>query len=105
MVGMPKHSKWVFVLPAMHLGACMLAYSGTIIHPLQPNRLGMIFGYILLIDLPVSVVAYMAAWGYPLLALVWIFVFETAWWYLISRVTYARLTGRRESRQRQSLLI
>lgn len=47
--------------------------------------LGIIWGFIMLFDLPTSIVAYALAFHYSFLAGVWIFVVGTLWWYLLSR--------------------
>lgn len=47
--------------------------------------LGIAFRYILMFDLPISVVAYTLGWKYPAIATIWIFVVGTLWWYLLSR--------------------
>ena len=46
---------------------------------------GMAWGLFGLVDLPLSLVAYMLAWKYSLLAATWIFVVGTWWWYFLSR--------------------
>jgi hypothetical protein len=45
---------------------------------------GMAFPYILMLDLPISVVAYALGWKYPAIATIWIFVVGTLWWYVLS---------------------
>jgi hypothetical protein len=47
--------------------------------------LGIIWGFVMLFDLPISIVAYALAFHYSLLAGLWIFVVGTLWWYLLSR--------------------
>jgi hypothetical protein len=59
-----------------------MANVGYLIPTLQ--HLGIIEGYLILADLPVSLVVFALAWRYPLLAAVWIVVAGTLWWYLIS---------------------
>lgn len=39
----------------------------------------------MIIDLPVSLVAFGLAWKYSVLAAIWIVVVGTFWWYLLSR--------------------
>jgi hypothetical protein len=60
-----------------------VSYLGYLIPSLQ--NLGRIFPFILLADLPFSIVAYVLAWKYPALTAFWIFVGGTLWWYSLSR--------------------
>jgi hypothetical protein len=75
---------WVYFLPALHLSAFALANIGYLVPTFQ--YLGIIDGYILVADLPVSLVTFALAWRYPGLAAVWIVVAGTLWWYLIARL-------------------
>jgi hypothetical protein len=95
VAGLSTQSKWTFVLPALHLGACLTTNGGVFIPGLRP--LGFLFGFILLIDLPVSIVACMAAWAAPALAVICVLVVCTAWWYFLNRVIVAVVRGRREA--------
>jgi hypothetical protein len=45
---------------------------------------GVASGYILLADLPISVVTFALGWQYPFLANLWILIVWTLWWYLLS---------------------
>jgi len=74
--------RWVYVLPALHLCACFMSIGGYVIPNLQ--YWGIAFTFILLVDLPISIVAYALAWKYPTIAMVWIFVAGTLWGYLLS---------------------
>ena len=47
--------------------------------------LGIVWAGIMLVDLPISLVAFALAWKYSALATAWIFVVGTLWWYLLSR--------------------
>jgi hypothetical protein len=75
--------RWVYILPSIHLCACLISYSGYVIPSLQ--NLAILFPFILLADLPVSIVTYSLGWKYPSIAVLWIFVGGTLWWYLLSR--------------------
>lgn len=77
-----NRSRWVYILPLLHLFAYVATLTVMLIPPLQP--LGIVGSYILLADLPVSLVAYMLAWKYSLLATIWILIVGTLWWYLLS---------------------
>jgi hypothetical protein len=53
----------------------------------------------MLVDLPISLVAFALAWKYSALATVWILVVGTLWWYLLSRAAgllVRRIKARRE---------
>src|SRR5260370_24857596 len=80
---MARPSRWVYVLPSLHLFACLTSYVGLLIPSLQ--HLGILFSFVMLADLPISLLAYGLAWKYSALAVIWIFVAGTFWWYLLSR--------------------
>ena len=80
-----KHARrWVYVLPILHLCACLVSMIGYVIPSLQ--YWGIAFTFILLCDLPISVVAYALGWKHPAIATIWIFVVGTLWWYSLSLV-------------------
>ena len=60
---------------------------GLIIPSLQ--HWGIAFTWILMADLPISIVTYMAAWSHETFAFVWIFIVGTSWWFLIACVIEA----------------
>ena len=80
---MDRPSRWVYVLPSLHLFACLTSYVGLLIPSLQ--HLGILFSFVMLADLPISLLAYGLAWKYSALAVIWTFVAGTFWWYLLSR--------------------
>jgi hypothetical protein len=57
--------------------------SGLVVPALQP--LGIVESFVLLADLPTSLLAYWLAWKHSTLAALWILVVGTLWWYLLSR--------------------
>lgn len=61
---------------------------GYVLRSITP-QLDYIFGFtwemVMLADVPLSIVAYLLAWKYGLLAAIWIFVVGTWWWYFLSR--------------------
>ena len=79
---MGRPSRWVYVLPSLHLCACLVSFIGLVIPSL--HYMGILFTFILLADLPISIVAYALGWRYPAIANLWIFVAGTLWWYLLS---------------------
>ncbi|SRR6266852_2284202 len=78
-----RRSRWLYLLPTLHLCACLASYIGLVIPSLQ--YIGILFTFILVADLPISAPVYFLAWKYGVLAVVWIFVAGTFWWYLLSR--------------------
>ena len=94
-------NKWVYVLPAIHVSVCLLTYISMLIEPL--NRLGIIYAFMLMLDLPISIVVFLIGFTYPLLAHIWILVVGTAWWYLLSRLTVGWLSNKFAARQPQTL--
>jgi hypothetical protein len=78
------HWRWVYLLPALHLGACFLALL-TFLLPSPLQFLAIVWSFIMLADLPISFPAYLIAWRYGGLAIIWIIVAGTLWWYLLSR--------------------
>jgi hypothetical protein len=88
---MVRHARWRYVLLWVHLLACLTSYVGLVIPSLQ--FLGILFTFILLADLPISLLAYGLGWKYPALAGIWIFVAGTLWWYLLGRAAQAVFLG------------
>src|SRR5271154_348743 len=80
---MDRRLRWRYVLPSLHLLACSISYVGLLIPSLQ--FFGILFTFVLLVDLPVSLPAYGLAWKYPALAVTWVFMAGTLWWYLLGR--------------------
>jgi riboflavin transporter FmnP len=86
-----KQSRWVYFLPAVHVCALLLSMIGHVIPSLQ--YLGIIWLSIMLVDLPVSALAYALAWGHGAIAAVWVVLVGTFWWYLVSAAV-ATLVGK-----------
>jgi len=89
-----KHSAWVYLLPGLHLCGCLMLPLGYVVHLVIPQSdyvFGSVWGLVIVADLPVSIVAYILAWKYSLLAAIWIFVAGTLWWYFLSRVIESAL--------------
>jgi len=82
-------TRWLYLLPSLHLCACLTSYVGLLVPRLQ--HLGILFTFVLLADLPISLPAYFLGWKYSTLAAIWIFVAGTFWWYLLSRGAEALL--------------
>jgi hypothetical protein len=84
---MDRRIKWRYVLPSIHLFACVTSYVGLLVPGLQ--FLGILFTFVLMADLPISLPAYFLAWKCPAFAATWIFVAGTLWWYLLARAVQA----------------
>jgi hypothetical protein len=83
MLSVPKRFRWVYVLPFVHFFLYLFTLSVVVV-PRFPS-LAVAGGFIMLADLPISLVAYALAWKYSSLAALWILIVGTAWWYLLSR--------------------
>ncbi len=92
-----KRSWFLYVLPVTHLSACLISWIGLIVPKLQ--FLGIVWTFVMVFDLPVSVPAYVLGWKHSALAVVWVFLGGTVWWYFLScgaeRVINKLTTGRR----------
>jgi hypothetical protein len=91
---------WVYALPSLHLFVCLISYVGLFVPSLQD--FGILFPFILLADLPISIFAYAFGWKYPAVAVMWTFIAGTLWWYLLSRGAKALIS--RFASGKQSLL-
>jgi len=74
----------VYVLPLAHLALALVAYSGYLIPPLQ--FLGILGSVLTIVDFPLSMVAFVLSFKSNALAVTWIFVVGTCWWYFLSLV-------------------
>ena len=98
---MGRPSRWVYVLPSLHLCACLVSFIGLVIPSL--HYMGILFTFIQVADLPISLLSYLIGWKYSALAVIWIFVAGTFWWYLLERgvrVVFLRFTRRNEPQAR-----
>ena len=75
---------WALLLPGLHLVACVVTMSGLFIPKLQYLAIG--WSFIMVADIPVSLVAYAVGWKHSSLAFTWIVLVGTMWWYLLGRV-------------------
>jgi hypothetical protein len=72
----------IYLLPFLHLCACLVSMLGIVVLNLQ--TLAITWSFIMLADLPISIVAYALAWKYSWLAMIWIVGAGTVWWYALS---------------------
>lgn len=91
------NSRLVYVLPIAHLCACFISMLGYAVVGLQ--YLGTVMTFLMILDLPISFVAYGLAWKHGALAGIWILIAGTLWWYLLScgvELVLGRLKHRRK---------
>jgi hypothetical protein len=77
-----KRLTWVYILPLIHLVACVIILLGYVVPSWQYLLVG--WKYIILLDFPASFVGAGLAWSHQVLALIWFVVVGTLWWYLLS---------------------
>jgi hypothetical protein len=77
-----KGSAWVYFLPAVHLAACLTLPIGYLVPSL--SHIAIMWTFVMIADLPISLVAYFLAWHFSVLAALWIFLAGSAWWYFLS---------------------
>jgi hypothetical protein len=63
------------------------------------SYLGIVGMFVLLADLPVSVVCYILGWKFPFFAQLWLVVVGTLWWYYLSLAVERLLWRIRANRQ------
>ncbi len=77
-----SHRRWVYLFSLTHLCACLVLIPGYVIPNL--HYWGILWTFITNADLPISIVASVLAFsGNSTLAVVWIFVVGTFWWYVL----------------------
>jgi|SRR5450631_1934410 len=104
-LAMPNRFRWVYFLPLLHLAACLISMVGGLVIP-QFQYFGIVWVFVMLLDLPISLVAYIVGWKFQILAAIWIFAAGTAWWYFVSLVlerAFHRLRYRYSHRNEGSL--
>src|SRR5437868_14367236 len=79
-----NHSRWVYVLPILHLSVCAVGLLGYVAPAFEPS--GIVFTWLLLFDFPASIVTLTLVWKHSGLAMLWTVTVGTAWWYLMSWV-------------------
>jgi hypothetical protein len=80
----PKHSRWVFLLPLplLHFGACATIALANLESGVQ---------YIIYVDFPFSLILVMLGWRNDNF-LFWFATLGTLWWYLLSWVAFSMLS-------------
>lgn len=87
----------MYVLPAIHLAACGFSLL-TYLLPSNLQFLGIVWEFIAVADLPISLVFYGVAWQHGTVAILWIVVAGTLWWYFLSRVAGAMISEVRHNK-------
>jgi hypothetical protein len=75
--------RWVYFLPIVHFFVSSTSLWLAQIPGL--NFVAFAWTLTMMVDLPVSLVSYFAGWKYPGVAVAWVIVAGTLWWYLLSR--------------------
>jgi len=76
--------RWVYFLPLIHFLVSTTSYGLAMIPGL--NSIAFVWMFTMVIDLPISLVSYFIGWRYPGIAVAWVIVAGTLWWYLLSRI-------------------
>ena len=76
--------RWVYLLPMIHLAVSSGCYVLTLIPGV--SFMAFLWTLILALDLPVSLLTYLIGQRYPGLAVAWIILAGTLWWYLLGRM-------------------
>jgi hypothetical protein len=75
--------RWVYFLPIIH---CVVSSTSLLLARIPGlNFMAFAWMFIMVVDLPISLFSYFAAWKYPEIAVAWVIVVGTLWWYLLSR--------------------
>jgi hypothetical protein len=77
------HIPRLYWLPLIHFAVCIIAMLGYAVPQLQ--FLGILMGFVNVVDLPISLVAFALSFHHDPLAWIWIIVVGTLWWYLLGR--------------------
>ncbi len=85
---MSRNRRWIYLLPALHLCACLIGLVGYLLPNVQ--FLGMVFDFVFVADYPISFIAWLFAWNNPSFIVLQT-VLGTLWWYLLSRRVEALL--------------
>jgi hypothetical protein len=76
-------SRWVYFLSVLHFSVCVICLLILVLPP-HPYFAAMVWEFILLVDLPLSAVAMGVGMVNGGIAVAWILVVGTLWWYLLS---------------------
>src|SRR5260370_11981711 len=60
---MSRNRRWIYLLPALHLCACLIGLVGYLLPNVQ--FLGMVFDFVFVADYPISFIAWLFAWNNP----------------------------------------
>jgi hypothetical protein len=77
------HIPRLYWLPLIHFAVCIIAMLGYAVPHLQ--FLGILMGFVNVVDLPISLVAFALSFHHDVLAWMWTVVVGTLWWYLLGR--------------------
>lgn len=79
-----RRSRWVYLLPAIHLCVCLIIMLGYAVPSWRYLLVG--WEYVIVVDFPVSFIAVGLAWSHQVFSLAWFVIAGTLWWYFLSRL-------------------
>jgi hypothetical protein len=76
--------RWVYLLPTVHF---LVTTTSLVLERIPHlNFMAFVWMFAMVVDLPISLLAYLVGWTYPTIAITWVIVAGTIWWYLLSRI-------------------
>lgn len=75
--------RYVYITPAIHLVASLYAAIGFYVGD-APTHVVRMWNALTFADFPVSVIGILLTWGQKWLAMAWMVVAGTLWWYFLS---------------------
>lgn len=77
----PRRLRWIHAVPLVHFAVCLLAFSGYVVHTLQP--LGILVSVLIIADFPTSILygALAMSGQHDAAAVACLVLGGTAWWY------------------------
>jgi hypothetical protein len=89
--------RWFHFLPIFHLCVCLISFAGILLSRLP--TFAIIFWYVMMADLPISLPAFLVAWESQVLAATWVCVAGTFWWYFLGRGAELLIDSLRRQKQ------
>ena len=84
--------RWVYALSTLHVTVAVGLLAG--MYAFEWSQAGMLWTLLTLVDLPASVQYYVLAWKHDSIAVLWVLIACTVWWYAISRTIENQSLGR-----------
>jgi phosphoglycerol transferase MdoB-like AlkP superfamily enzyme len=96
MANFGKSPRWLYLLPAIHLGLTAFAIIGLELQQV-PNYPSRVWDFLVVVDFPISLGVIIFGWrsGWLSAVLMWtcMLVVGTLWWYLLSLCAYRLILG------------